>query len=86
MEYPPLAEIVKDKWPQDVLDRAKELQEHIGSIGAYSHSKGVPFIRKSVAKFIEGVSPLTSPSLPARPALTHVQNATVSPATPKTSS
>ena len=86
MEYPPLAVVVKGKWPQDVLDRAKELQEHIGSIGAYSHSKGVPFIRKSVAKFIEGVSPLTSASLPARPALTHVQNATVSPATPKTSS
>ncbi|TFK83695.1 transaminase [Polyporus arcularius HHB13444] len=53
MEYPPLAELVQGKWPQDVLDRAKELQEHIGSIGAYSHSKGVPFIRKSVAKFIE---------------------------------
>ncbi|KAI0752887.1 transaminase [Daedaleopsis nitida] len=53
MEYPPLAELVKGKWPQDVLDRAKELQEEIGSIGAYSHSKGVPFIRKSVAKFIQ---------------------------------
>ena len=56
MEYPPLAELVKGKWPQDVLDRAKELQEEIGSIGAYSHSKGVPLIRKSVAKFIEGPS------------------------------
>ena len=56
MEYPPLAEVVKGKWPQDVLDRAKELQEEIGSIGAYSHSKGVPLIRKSVAKFIEGPS------------------------------
>ena len=54
MEYPPLAELVKGKWPQDVLDRAKELQEEIGSIGAYSHSKGVPFIRKSVARFIQG--------------------------------
>ncbi|TCD65463.1 hypothetical protein EIP91_002677, partial [Steccherinum ochraceum] len=52
MEYPPLAEIVKDKWPSDVLARAKELQEEIGSIGAYSHSQGVPLIRKSVAKFI----------------------------------
>ncbi|THH29234.1 hypothetical protein EUX98_g4955, partial [Antrodiella citrinella] len=51
-EYPPLAEIVKGKWPNDVLERAKELQEEIGSIGAYSHSKGVPLIRKSVAKFI----------------------------------
>lgn len=57
MEYPPLAELVRGKWPQDVLDRAKELQEEIGSIGAYSHSKGVPLIRKSIAQFIEGVSP-----------------------------
>lgn len=54
MEYPPLEELVKGKWPQDVLDRAKELQEEIGSVGAYSHSKGVPLIRKHVAKFIEG--------------------------------
>ncbi|OCH85817.1 transaminase [Obba rivulosa] len=53
MEYPPLAELVKDKWPQDVIERAQELQEEIGSIGAYSHSKGVPLIRKHVAKFIE---------------------------------
>ena len=56
MEYPPLAELVKDKWPADVIARAKELQDEIGSIGAYSHSKGVPLIRKHVAKFIEGVS------------------------------
>lgn len=54
MEYPPLVELVKDKWPSDVVDRAKELQEAIGSIGAYSHSKGVPLIRKHVAQFIEG--------------------------------
>lgn len=56
MEYPPLAEVVKDVWPSDVIARAKELQEEIGSVGAYSHSKGVPLIRKSVAKFIEGTS------------------------------
>ncbi|OBZ66458.1 putative alanine aminotransferase, mitochondrial [Grifola frondosa] len=53
MEYPPLIELVSGKWPQDVIDRAKELQTEIGSIGAYSHSKGVPLIRKHVAKFIE---------------------------------
>jgi hypothetical protein len=41
-------------FPADVIARAKELQEEIGSIGAYSHSQGVPFIRKSVARFIEG--------------------------------
>ena len=72
MEYPPLAELVKGKWPQDVLDRAKELQEEIGSIGAYSHSKGVPFIRKSVAKFIEGTAPPVPYAAPARPGLTYV--------------
>ncbi|KAH9941552.1 transaminase [Amylocystis lapponica] len=53
MEYPPLIELVKDKWPGDVIARAQQLQEEIGSIGAYSHSKGVPLIRKHVAKFIE---------------------------------
>jgi len=52
-EYPPLIELVEGKWPSDVIDRAKELQEEIGSIGAYSHSKGVPLIRKNVARFIE---------------------------------
>lgn len=57
MEYPPLVELVKDKWPADVIERAQELQAEIGSIGAYSHSKGVPLIRKHVAKFIEGASP-----------------------------
>lgn len=54
MEYPPLIDLVKDKWPSDVVDRARELHEAIGSIGAYSHSKGVPHIRKGVVKFIEG--------------------------------
>ncbi len=54
MEYPPLVDIVKDVWPSDVIERAQELQTEIGSIGAYSHSKGVPLIRKHVAKFIEG--------------------------------
>ena len=55
MEYPPLVELVKDKWPSDVIERAAELQNDIGSIGAYSHSKGVPLIRKHVAQFIEGM-------------------------------
>lgn len=53
MEYPPLIDLVKDVWPSDVVDRARELHEVIGSVGAYSHSKGVPHIRKNVAKFIE---------------------------------
>ncbi|KAI0299399.1 transaminase [Multifurca ochricompacta] len=53
MEWPALAELAKDVFPADVIARAKGLQEEIGSIGAYSHSQGVPFIRKNVAKFIE---------------------------------
>ncbi|ORY98002.1 pyridoxal phosphate-dependent transferase [Syncephalastrum racemosum] len=40
-------------YPADAIDRATTLLEHIGSIGAYSHSKGVPYIRENVAKFIE---------------------------------
>jgi alanine transaminase len=48
--------IAKDAFPSDVIERAKELLQEIGSIGAYSHSQGIPFIRKSVAKFIEGSS------------------------------
>ena len=59
MEYPPLEEVVKGIWPSDVIARAKELREDIGSVGAYSHSKGVPLIRKSVAQFIEGNLPPT---------------------------
>ena len=55
MELPELAETAKDLFPSDVIARAKVLQEEIGSIGAYSHSQGVPYIRQSVAKFIEGM-------------------------------
>lgn len=55
LEYPelmthPLADKI---YPSDVLDRAKEYHNEIGSTGAYTHSKGVLGIRKKVAKFIE---------------------------------
>ena len=53
-EWPTLAELAPNAFPKDVIARAKELSEEIGSIGAYSHSQGVPLIRKNVAKFIEG--------------------------------
>lgn len=56
MEWPDLAKLAPNVFPQDVIERAHELQTEIGSIGAYSHSQGVPFIRKNVAKFIEGAS------------------------------
>ncbi|KAL5478369.1 ALT1 [Sanghuangporus weigelae] len=51
-EYPELIEKAKDLFPEDAIERAKELLEEVGSIGAYSHSQGVPLIRKSVADFI----------------------------------
>jgi len=54
-EWPALAELAPGVFPPDVVARAKELSDEIGSIGAYSHSQGVPFIRQNVAKFIEGV-------------------------------
>ena len=55
MEYPPLAELAPNVFPKDVVARAKELSDEIGSIGAYTHSQGVPIVRNSVAKFIQGM-------------------------------
>ncbi|RYF37131.1 MAG: hypothetical protein EOO21_00155 [Comamonadaceae bacterium] len=61
LEYPEMMEgdhleLAKKIYPSDVLERAKGLHEEIGSVGAYSHSKGVLAIRKRVAKFLEGES------------------------------
>ena len=72
MEWPALAELARDAFPEDVIARAKELQSEIGSIGAYSHSQGVPFVRKNVARFIQGTLIVIAPccnSLPAPPHL-----------------
>ncbi|KAF8201922.1 pyridoxal phosphate-dependent transferase [Mycena galopus ATCC 62051] len=52
-EWPALADVAPGLFPDDVIARAKELLGELGSIGAYAHNKGVPLIRKSVAKFIE---------------------------------
>ncbi|CAO3594644.1 unnamed protein product [Absidia cylindrospora] len=40
-------------YPADAIARAELLLKHIGSVGAYSHSKGIHHIRENVAKFIE---------------------------------
>ncbi|ORX46101.1 PLP-dependent transferase [Hesseltinella vesiculosa] len=40
-------------YPADAIARAEVLLKHIGSVGAYSHSKGIHHIRENVAKFIE---------------------------------
>ncbi|KAI5885627.1 PLP-dependent transferase [Schizophyllum commune H4-8] len=52
-EWPALEELAPNAFPKDVIARARELREEIGSVGAYSHSQGVPLIRQSVANFIE---------------------------------
>ncbi|KAL3452569.1 pyridoxal phosphate-dependent transferase [Aspergillus insuetus] len=40
-------------YQDDVIERAEGLLAEVQSVGAYSHSQGVPLIRESVAKFIE---------------------------------
>ncbi|CAO3675049.1 unnamed protein product [Umbelopsis ramanniana] len=40
-------------YPMDAILRAEMLLRDVISVGAYSHSKGVPSIRRNVAKFIE---------------------------------
>lgn len=40
----------------DVVDRARRLLKEVGSVGAYSASGGAMGIRRTVAKFIEGMS------------------------------
>jgi alanine transaminase len=43
-------------YKSDVIARAKTLLEAVKSVGAYSQSHGAPYIRESVAKFIERMS------------------------------
>lgn len=45
--------LVSQLYPKDAIDRAATLLKSIGSVGAYSHSQGVPYIRETVAKFIQ---------------------------------
>lgn len=48
------APLVSQLYPSDAIARAKQLLKDIGpSIGAYSHSQGVPAIRRTVARFLE---------------------------------
>jgi alanine transaminase len=56
MEWPELERLAPGAFPGDVIARARELRAEIGSIGAYPHPQGVPFIRKNVARFISSTS------------------------------
>lgn len=55
IEYPDLlsSEYVSKIFPHDAIDRANEIMENLVSVGAYSHSKGVLYFRKCVARYIE---------------------------------
>ncbi|KAL3937571.1 MAG: hypothetical protein SGBAC_007346 [Bacillariaceae sp.] len=46
---------IRDLFPKDVVDRAKEYREIIGpsGTGAYTHSQGILGLRKHVAEFIQ---------------------------------
>jgi len=90
LEYPDMMQgdllpIAEKIYPKDVLKRAKGLWEEIGSVGAYSASKGLLGIRKRVAKFLEGESPpadrQVNHSLVARQAIILCRQATVHPPT-----
>lgn len=37
----------------DAIERARSILAEVGSVGAYTHSKGVPAFRQHVAEFIE---------------------------------
>lgn len=60
LEYPALMEehidMARKIYPEDAIARAKSLHAEIGSVGAYTHSKGILGIRKRIAKYIEGMS------------------------------
>lgn len=66
-EYPDLLDHPASSqiFPKDAIKRARSIIEDVGSVGAYSHSMGVPAIRKRIARFIE--SALSSP-----PSLSHL--------------
>ncbi|SPO28166.1 probable alt1 - alanine aminotransferase [Ustilago trichophora] len=54
-EYPELMDQpgIDKIFPKDTQQRAKLLLQDIGSVGAYSHSKGASIVRKHVTEFIE---------------------------------
>jgi alanine transaminase len=63
LEHPPLLEkedvlLNSLGYQQDVIERAGRLLKECRSVGAYSHSQGIPGVRNSVARFISGYSPL----------------------------
>ncbi|CAO1625920.1 unnamed protein product [Parajaminaea phylloscopi] len=54
-EYPPLMDDEKlaSHFPKDAIERARLILDDVGSVGAYSHSKGAPIVRRHIKEFIE---------------------------------
>ncbi|KAJ9054959.1 alanine transaminase [Entomophthora muscae] len=55
-EYPELMrdpKKIEGLFPKDAIERAQTLLKGFKTLGAYSHSKGVPYIRQRIAEFIE---------------------------------
>jgi alanine transaminase len=46
-------ELAPQLFPEDARSRAREIIEAIHSVGAYSHSKGIPLVRQHIAEFLE---------------------------------
>lgn len=54
LEYPELITTARNVFPADVINRAQKIVASVpGGVGAYSHSKGLPFVRQSIADFIK---------------------------------
>lgn len=55
IEYPDMLqnENIGKLFPQDAIHRANEIMSNLTSVGAYSHSKGVEYFRKTVADYIQ---------------------------------
>jgi alanine transaminase len=55
IEWPQLLETegLSKLFPTDVIERGRRIIKSLGSVGAYSHSQGIPAVRETVAKFIE---------------------------------
>lgn len=54
-EYPAMMEdeTLRSHFPRDAVERAQAILEDVGSVGAYSHSKGAAIVRDHVKEYIE---------------------------------
>lgn len=46
-------ETLRSHFPKDAVERAKLILDDVGSVGAYSHSKGAAIVRQHIKEFIE---------------------------------